>query len=868
MIAWLAACGRAPVVLDALPPTVAGQEPTWWQDIRPIVRPSCTGCHAEGGVAERLSLVDYADARPLSVLMADRTARRTMPPFHASASPDCTPRFPWVDDPRLDDAQVGLIGAWAEAGAPAGDAGTAAAAAEPTLRSLTDWDVELFPPKAVFPSTGDSHLCFPLLLPNEATTWIEASEVLPGDPSVVHHVQVRLDTTGGAMALANDEGWYECYGAVDGEDLGGFLPGAPPMELPDGAGIEAPPGAVVVLQIHYFNADGSSHPDATSVRLRTVDVAPQYEPEFLRVGNDVGPTAFGGLQPGDTGDLDFVIPAGATHHVEQFEYRVTDERTRAVYIVANHMHQVGVSARLWVERGTVVGDEPVIDCLLDTDDWDPAWQQTFQYDLDTQQAPLVRNGDTLWVECTFDNSLANARVVDLLAAEGLQEPVDVSMGPTVLDEMCVSLVGMIDVSHDTRWPGELPPPVTETAETGDTGPDTAPPPDTSPPPDDTAPPEDTAPPVDTAPPPPPCEGTRLVLSEVVDHVQWGALKYVEIANAGDTDASLSGLQLAAWTNGAGEAQAIALPDVLLPPGGAFVVVAPGGEAEYEFLTGLTADLTSDVADGNGDDAYALLDGAGVLDAYGEAGVDGTGAAWEYTDASAVRNPAGSCATTNWTATDWTITQGFTTASPGALNPEPSIAWETIKDVQKGVFPEGTEVDLTEVMVIGVTEDGAFVQERAGTSYTGVFAWLGPHWEAQYGPLEAGDLLDLTALVVEWEGQTEVDPAAAWHGALSVTGSAALALPDDLTLADLLADPEPWEGVYVSVSDVTCVAAADDDGTFEVGDDVYSILVGDAVWAPDPAPAVNDAFALVAGPLAYVDGQWVIQPTGPADLVAR
>lgn len=844
---------------------------TWWQDVRPILLPSCSGCHSDGQVAERLPLDSFGGARPLSSLVASRVAARTMPPFHSSKSPDCTPRFGFLDDPSLSEETIATLVAWADANAPEGDEAAAVAAEPPADRTLTDWTVELVRPDSYTPSPGDSHICFPLLMPGETSTWIEASEVIPQDPAVVHHAQVRLDTTGAALDLANDEGWYSCYGAIDGTDLGGFLPGAAPMELPADTAIEAPPGSVVVVQVHYFNADGGAHPDSTRVRLRTIDQAPLHEPEFLRVGNDSGPTIFGGLSPGDTGDLKFRIPAGENNHIELFEYRVPDDRTRAVYVVANHMHSVGVSARLWIDHADPAPGEPATECLLDTDDWDPAWQQTFQYDVDSVAAPLVRGGDTLWVECTFDNSLTNEGVVELLANEGLTAPFDVVFGPSILDEMCVSLVGMIDVTHDTRWPGEEAAPAdtgetdtyAHTGATDSTG-DTTVTGDTD---TDTDPGVDTDEPVDTGPivVDDPCLGSRILISEVVDHAVLGALKYVELLNVGAVSAPLGGVRLLKWTNGSPVAEEVVLPDVLLDPGVPWVVTSLDGVAEYSFLTGAPPDASSSVVTGNGDDAYALVDDFGTLDMYGEAGIDGSGLAWDYTDSVAARRASVDCGQTLWLSDEWAIDPGAVTASPGVVNPV-TDGLETISDIQHEFIPIGSEVQLSKVMVIGVTDDGAFIQERGAGPYVGVFLWLGADFELTWGILEPGDLLEVSGVVSEWEGQTEVDVPNSAFGEVTVTGWEEIAVPQIVTLEELDVDPAPWEGVYIVVEGVEVSLAPDIDGVWTVANAGGTVGVDDAVWHYNGDRSVGTGFESIAGPLSSNSGEWALCPTGPTDVV--
>ncbi len=50
--------------------------------------------------------------------------------------------------------------------------------------------------------------------------------------------------------------------------------------------------------------------------------------------------------------------------------------------------------------------------------------------------------DYLYMKCTYDNSLGNPHVVEALAEQGLDEPVDVYLGEVTLDEMCLGVFGI------------------------------------------------------------------------------------------------------------------------------------------------------------------------------------------------------------------------------------------------------------------------------------------------------------------------------------------------------------------------------------------------------------------------------------------
>jgi hypothetical protein len=110
------------------------------------------------------------------------------------------------------------------------------------------------------------------------------------------------------------------------------------------------------------------------------------------------------------------------------------------------MHYIGVDARLSVLRADPAAGEDSESCLLHTPYWDFEWQQFFFYDAATGAAPVIRGGDVLEITCTYDNTLDNPGVQRALAEHPeLDEPIDVVLGEGSLDEMCVSLVGVVPV---------------------------------------------------------------------------------------------------------------------------------------------------------------------------------------------------------------------------------------------------------------------------------------------------------------------------------------------------------------------------------------------------------------------------------------
>ncbi|MEQ1501101.1 MAG: hypothetical protein ABMB14_02675 [Myxococcota bacterium] len=152
---------------------------------------------------------------------------------------------------------------------------------------------------------------------------------------------------------------------------------------------------------------------------------------------------------------------------------------------------------------------------------------------------------------------------------------------------------------------------------------------------------------------------ELVLSEVLD---FGNLKFVELFNAGDGPVHLDDHTIEVYFNGStGGASVVNLPDEVLPKCTAYTVAYL--RPDYVDAYGGPPDLVDDAIRGNGNDAYQLLGPDGVIDVYGEKGVDGLSEDWNYEDASARRVPSVRTGRKVWAVDQWSI-ESWTTATPG------------------------------------------------------------------------------------------------------------------------------------------------------------------------------------------------------------
>jgi len=426
------------VALAGCPTSDAPAEPTWHQDVAPIVVGSCAGCHRAGGVGP-FALQTYEDAAPIAGWLAGVTESGQMPPWGVTDD-GCGSLRPLHEDPSLSEAQIQTLRNWADTGAALGDPATAAPLPSGPDWSLTEPTRRLEPDEPyVVRGDEDDFRCVVLDPELASPVWLTGMEVVPDATEVVHHALVWVDSDGASADLADETGGYPCFGGsgFDGGKLvGGWVPGAGALEYPEGSGLEIAAGSRFVVQYHYFG-NGTDTPDASALDLRWVEAEPARKVTMALRGN--AGSAAGGLQlqPGELAP-EFVVPAGAEAHKETIRVPLPGLPNLGLFLVGPHMHLAGVSMKVSVERPGGVRQ-----CLLEADAYDFYWQRLYRYDTPIEDLPILSGADTLILECTYDNTLDNGRIRDALSDEGLAAPVDLSLGDSSLEEMCLAVLGVV-----------------------------------------------------------------------------------------------------------------------------------------------------------------------------------------------------------------------------------------------------------------------------------------------------------------------------------------------------------------------------------------------------------------------------------------
>ncbi len=381
--------------------------PTFNHDIAPIIYQNCSNCHRPGEVAP-FALLTYQDVAKRAKLIADITQARVMPPWKATEG-----YGDFKDVRRLTDPQIAMIRDWAAHGAPEGNA--TEKPVPPTFP--TGWlggepdQVFKMTQAYTVPAEGpDQFRCFVIPLNANQDEYVKKVEFRAGNPKIVHHAILFLDTTGEAKTRETAPGQgYSCVGGpgldITGS-LGGWAPGATPSNAPPGVAHEIKKGADLVMQIHY-HLDGKVERDQSTVGLT-----------FSKEPPSKGLTLF------VLGNTSIDIPAGDANYVVKAS-GVLPMDTEAIGIFP-HAHylckDMKVDAHL--PDGTVTP-------LIWIKDWDFNWQGSYRY----ASAVKLPKGTRLEMQYTYDNSAANPH-------NPSEPPREVKFGEETTNEMAFAFVSL------------------------------------------------------------------------------------------------------------------------------------------------------------------------------------------------------------------------------------------------------------------------------------------------------------------------------------------------------------------------------------------------------------------------------------------
>jgi hypothetical protein len=418
---WAACADREyPECEPDLDVPVRDDVPTWHGEIRALTEAQCGSCHTAGGVGS-MPFDTYEQTAPWAEVIAAVTADRTMPPWPPV---DCC--RPLQHPLALTNDQIAAFEAWSAGGAPEGEPDDyLAPELPPTGLPRIDLSLTMSEPYTPSPGSGtrDDTRCFLLDWPEDDPSFVTGLGVRPGTPEQVHHALLLV---AGPLAVPSLQlqdaaspgpGWSCPGGVVWGATgwIGGWSPGWTARQMPAGTGQRVAPGSKLILTIHYSLPELPGAADRTAVDLMLADeVASEltslsvYDPLWLTGGMKI-----------EANEPDVMV-----------SHRTRPLKNKLLVGVNLHMHERGSRGSVGIVRG-----DGSRECLLQIDDWDHEWQGDYLF----EEPISLGRSDSLWVECHFDNTAANQKVVD-----GAPEaPRDLNWAED--EEMCVAFVTARDL---------------------------------------------------------------------------------------------------------------------------------------------------------------------------------------------------------------------------------------------------------------------------------------------------------------------------------------------------------------------------------------------------------------------------------------
>jgi len=359
------------------------QSVTYSKDVAPLLADRCGMCHHPGGSAP-FTLLTYADARRHAGQIATVTANRFMPPWKADPADG-----PFVGQHPLDNQEILLLRRWLDAGAPEGDPRDlppARAWVEGWQLGKPDLVITLKQPYTLQAEGTDAFRIFVLPIPVETARFVRGLEFRPGNPKVVHHANIRIDTTPASQRLDEADPGPGYDGLIarsatypDGHFLG-WTPGQVAPLLPPDLAWRLEKNTDLVVELH-MQPSGKAEQVSPSIGLYFGDAAPTQTPAMLRLGRQ---------------DID--IPAGDAKYVISDSYTLPVDVD--VEAVQPHAHY-----RARDVRGVATLPDGSMKRLIDIADWDFRWQHVYRF-----VTPIrLPKGTTVSMRYTYDNSADNAR---------------------------------------------------------------------------------------------------------------------------------------------------------------------------------------------------------------------------------------------------------------------------------------------------------------------------------------------------------------------------------------------------------------------------------------------------------------------------
>ena len=374
------------------------QNPSYIEDVAPILESRCSYCHREGGSAP-WAMSDHRMIQGWAPMIREALLTQRMPPGQIDADHE---RFDGLSHITTGE-RITLIN-WIDTGALGEEL---IKGGEDPLKSIEPYadGWQLGEPDQIYafdeqsiPATGDvDYIWLTLETDLVRDKWVKGYEFDVGNPSVVHHA--RVFTQGKSYT-----------GEQELKDFAAYAPGKSTIFYPAGIAQHFSSNDRLVMQIHY-TTNGKLTKDQTRLGLHYVDNPPRQT-----LSNPI------------TVNESIYIPAGDRNYETSASILLEDDSY--LYAMSPHMHYRGKSMKY-----TAVFPDGSSEQLLSVPNYQFRWQMNYWL----REPKFLPAGTTVVTNGSFDNSSANP--------SNPNANVDVAWGAQSWEEM---FIGWMAIAVDNQ----------------------------------------------------------------------------------------------------------------------------------------------------------------------------------------------------------------------------------------------------------------------------------------------------------------------------------------------------------------------------------------------------------------------------------
>jgi hypothetical protein len=383
------------------------QNPTFNEDIAPIVFKNCAPCHRPGE-AGPFPLLSYADVTKKAKTIAAVTKARYMPPWPADPS-----YSHFLGERVLTNDEIELIQNWVKTGTPEGDAAKAPPPPQfpnGSAYGKPDLVVKMREPLKIPGDNTDRFMVIKIPYEIPKDTFVRAIEFVPGNRKLIHHMNGHvveyedkkkdpfqgpdvvnresvktLEASYDAIHLLNDDGSYPTLL----RSVANYLPGGvSPAGYPDSIGIGGwtltKKGAFLMRDVHYGPSPVDTE-DQSYFNVFFTNKAPMRPTQEMQLGT-LGISEI--IPP-------LIIPPNV---VKTFTTKTVIDEDISLLTVNPHMHLLGKS----FEAFAATPEGKTIP-LVKIPRWDFRWQYFYTF----PKMVKVPKGSTIAAIGVYDNTAAN-----------------------------------------------------------------------------------------------------------------------------------------------------------------------------------------------------------------------------------------------------------------------------------------------------------------------------------------------------------------------------------------------------------------------------------------------------------------------------